>query len=587
MRISNKEVAHLLRSVAAAYILEEKNRFRILAYENAADAVEHLNRQIQDVWEAGQLQKISGIGATIASNLDEYFRKGDNSYLIKAIKKFPASIYVLMKVPGIGPKRAYKLVKSLHIENETTVVADLIKAAKDGRIGQIEGFGEKSALEIENSLNLYKSSQEKEARMPLTLAHKLAEELKSFMLQNPFVRRIDALGSLRRWVVTTGDIDLAVVAARGKEKDIIQHFLSYPGRVKTVVSGPKKATLTLASGYDIDLRVADEESYGAMLQYNTGSKAHNIKLRDFALKKGYSLSEYGIKKIQNSKLLKFKTEEEFYKFLGLQYIPPEIREGTNEVDLAAKNKIPILTDASDIKGEFHIHSNFDLEPSHDLGRSSLTELIKHAQDLKYDYIAISDHNPSVGNHKPEEIVSIMKKRMEFFKKASKGFEVLVSCEVDILPDGKIALPQAALDYVDMIIVSIHSSFRQPKHEMTKRILKALSYPKVRILGHPTARLIGRREEIEVNWEEVFAECKKRNIAIEINSSSMRLDLPDSLVQEAKEMGGIKFAINTDSHEVSQMDNMFYGVSVARRGWLTKNDIINTKSYKEIRKWVNK
>ena len=282
----------------------------------------------------------------------------------------------------------------------------------------------------------------------------------------------------------------------------------------------------------------------------------------------------------------FKTEEEFYHFLGLQYPPPEIREGTNEIELAAKKKLPKLVETTDIKGEFHVHSNYPIEPSHDLGQNTLVELAKKAKSLGYEYIGISDHNPSQINHTHEQIVEIMKKRNEIFKKTKTVIPFFVSCEVDIPPADGIALPDDALEYVDMIIVSIHSSFRQDKKTMTKRILRALSYPKVKIFGHPTGRMLPRREEIEADWPVIFEECQKRNIALEINCWPARLDLPDSLVRQAKDMG-CKFAINTDAHRKEEMNNMFYGVSVARRGWLEKSDIINTGTYSQVKNWIEK
>lgn len=593
MRISNKEIAHLLRSVAAVYTLKGENRFRIIAYENAAEALEQSTREIYDMWENGNLAGVAGIGPTLKTRLEEYFKKGNDSYLIKTINKLPLSVFVLMKVPGIGVKKAYKLVENLNIKNEKTAIPDLIKAAKENKISVLETFGEKSQSEILNALTVYEKSSSEKERMPLPQADHLAKEIIHYLFKNPAVIKAEALGSLRRNVSTIGDIDIAVVCKKQNCKEIIDHFIKYPGRIKTENKGDAKASIIAAGGRRVDVELTGEDSYGAMLQYFTGSKAHNIKLRTFALKKGYSLSEYGIKRLkvqksnvkgQLSSVHKFKNEEEFYKFLGLSYIPPELREGTNEIDLALKKKLPNLIELADLKGEFHIHSNYNLEPSHDLGKNSIADLIKKARELKYEYIAISDHNPSIGNHTSEQIISIMKKRYEFIKKQAAGFNLIVSCEVDILPDGKIALPEAAIEFVDMIIISIHSSFRQSRQDMTKRILKALSYPKVKILGHPTARLIGKREEIEVDWKRIFEECRKRNIAVEINSWPERLDLPDTLASQAKKMG-LKFTIDTDAHAGSQMDGIFYGVSVARRGWLEKGDVINTQSVDKVTSWI--
>ena len=595
MQTSNKEIAHLLRSVAATYLLQGKNRFRTIAYENAADTVEHLNRELFELWQNGELHGLAGIGPSISAHLEEYFKKGDNSYLVRTINKIPGGVFTLMKVPGIGPKRSYKLVTQLKLKRAETVIDDLLVACESGKVAQLETFGDKSQQEIVRAIDLYKKVALREERMPLPYAHKLAQEVIAYLKESPAVISVEALGSLRRWVATIGDIDLAAICQPGKSSLVIDRFINFPGRVKTEGVGEKKASILLANGRRIDLRVADKASYGAMLQYFTGSKAHNVKLRDYALNKGYSLSEYGIKRVQSSKhkaqndrlklkINQFKTEEDFYKFLGLPFIAPEIREGTNEIELAIKKQLPNIVERKDIKGEFHVHSSYNIEPSHDLGRNSVVEMSYRAKTLGYKYLGVADHNPSLINHTHDQIVAIMKRRYHAFKKVNTVIPIIISCEVDILPEDGIALPDGALSFVDMIIVSIHSTFRQNKTTMTKRILRALSYPKVKILGHPTGRMMPRREEIDADWPTIFAECKKRNIALEINSWPGRLDLPDILVRQAKAIR-CQFAVDTDAHQIEEMDNMFYGISVARRGWLEKNDIINARSYNEVKSWI--
>lgn len=598
MKTANKDIAHLLRSVAAVYLLNNENRFRIIAYEKAADTVEELNREIKDIWENDQLSTVSGIGPSILQHLDEYFKKGQDSYLIKVVKKIPSSVFALMRVPGIGPKKAYKLVNHLKISDEKTVFKDILAAAKKNRIAEMKNFGQKSQDEIVIAIETFLKAGSCEERMPLPYAYRLYEAVKEHMLQNNHVAAIDCMGSLRRKVSTIGDIDVVVVCNTAHAKSVIDHFAAFPGKAKIENQGEEKASIIVGGGRRVDIRVASPQSYGAMLQYFTGSKIHNIKLREYALKKGYSLSEYGIKQMGGKKKTKdrkteqkirqFKTENEFYQFLGLQYIPPEIREGTNEIELALKNKIPDLINTKDVKGDLQIHTNYNLEPSHDLGQNSPFEILIKADKLGYEYVAFTDHNPSVGNHQQSEIVNIMKKRYETIKaqlsKKNVRCNFFISCEVDILPNGKIALPIKALEHVDFILVSIHSSFRMGREAMTQRILRAITYPKVKILAHPTTRLLGRREEIEADWNQVFAECKRRNIAIEINAYPERLDLPDTLVREAKNHK-VKFSLGTDSHAVEQMDNMFYGVSVARRGWLEKDQVLNALSYKKVKEWL--
>lgn len=574
----------ILRSVAAVYTLQDVNRFRIIAYEKAADAIEQLNRELHDMWENDPSLPVSGIGPTIRKHLDEYFKKGNNSYLIEIMGQVPPAVFKLMEVPGIGVKKAHKLVTKLELENVNSVFEDVIKKAKSNQIAELDSFGEKSQEEIVKSIKMYMDSEKREKRVAYGIAARTAEDIKTYMHQNSHVIRIEALGSLRRGTSTVGDIDLAVVCEKRHAKEVLDHFVAYHGKVKLENRGPEKVSLFITGGLRVDMRIAYIENFGAMLQYFTGSKAHNIKLREYALKKGCSLSEYGIKEVKNSKKLEiFKNEEDFYRFLGLQYIPPELRSGTIEIEAARTKRIPELVAASAIKGDFHVHSSYNLEPSHDLGVDSYEELIEKAKELGYEYIAFADHNPSVSNHSTSDIVGIMRKRFEHLQLLSIKYErihLFISCEVDILPTGQLALPDEAFDYVDFIIASVHSSFRLDRETQTSRVLKALSHPKVKIFGHPTGRLIGKREEIDVLWDKVFAYCAKKNIALEINSATPRLDLPDSLVFDAAKYGCV-FAINTDAHAKQSLDTMQYGVTVARRGWLEKKSVINTWTYAKL------
>jgi len=338
-----------------------------------------------------------------------------------------------------------------------------------------------------------------------------------------------------------------------------------------------------------------------MLQYFTGSKNHNIKLRNFALERGLSLNEYGIKRIATGKLLKFATEESFYNYLNLKFIPPELREDKGEIERAAEGKLPRLINTRDLNGDLHIHTSYDIASAHDIGIHSLVEHLSKAAELGYEYIGISDHNPSVSKHSEKEIVEIMRKRQFYYQKQHEGWmakndrevkhgaktQLFIMCEVDIAPDGKLALPVSAMEYVDAVIVSLHSSFRLERREMTDRVTQALaSHPKVRIYGHPTGRLLGRREGVELDWDEIFTVCRQNDIALEINANPERLDLPDSIVYDAV-AAGIKCCINSDAHAIEQMDLARYGISVARRGWAVKSDIVNTLDNNKFAKWLIK
>jgi DNA polymerase (family 10) len=588
--MTNLEIAKLLRNMAAAYQILNENRFKIIAYERAADSIEHLTSEVKDLWDDGKLSSIPGVGSTISQHLDELFRTGHVKHIESVLKKLPESIYPLLSVPGIGPKRAFKLVTVLKLSSAVTVIEDLDKAAKANKISPIEGFGDKSQEDILKNLELYKQGQIKENRMPLPDADAVARQIMEFLKSLPEVIRIDTLGSLRRHVSTIGDIDIAVATLNPKK--VVEKFVTFPHK-KLIESGPTGASLLLHNGRQVDLRVQTPKAYGAMLQYFTGSKNHNITLRSFALSRGLSLSEYGIKDTSTQKIKEYATEEAFYGALKLDWIPPEMREDKGEVEVARVHKLPQLVDTSNINGDLHVHTSYDLEPSHDLGANSLEECLDEAKKLGYAYIGISDHNPSIGNHSENQIIDIMKRRREYYlrhhakwiQKTKKAVQLFIMCEVDILPDGRLALPEKAFEHVDAVIASVHSSFAQNREDMTKRVVTALiANPKVRIFGHPTTRLLGKREGVEYNWDTIFNVCKQHDIALEINAFPLRLDLPDNIVFDARK-AGLRFCINTDSHASDQMGIMRYGVSVARRGWTTKHDIVNCMEYNKFSTWL--
>lgn len=594
--MTNREIADILRKVSAAYEIRNGNRFKIIAYDRAADSIEHATREVKDLWEDKKLADIPGVGAGIAGYLDELFRTGKVKHFDEVLGKVPEAVFPLLSVPGLGPKKAYTLVSTLKLRHAKSAVADVEKAARDGRIAQLEHFGERSEQVILEAIATFKRGQVKENRMVLPEADTIAQDVLSHLRRDPAVARADALGSLRRQVATIGDVDIA--AATTKPKEVVTHFLRYP-HIKLIDRGPGGATFLVASGRQVDLRVQRPEGYGAMLQYFTGSKNHNIRLREYALARGQSLSEHGIKSTKTGRLTLYKDEESFYDALDLPWIPPELREDMGEIEAALRqaqgklNGLPKLVELGDIKGDLHMHANFQFDTSHDLGRSPLSDHLDTAATFGYDYIGISDHNPSVSKHTVGETVQIMKDRHAFYrkvhelwqKKAKKRVELFIMCEVDIAADGSLALPDEAFAWVDAVIVSVHASFTQSEKDMTKRVVAALTHhPKVRIFGHPTARLLGKREGIDLDWDEIFAACTHAGIALEINSYPQRLDLPDTVVYDAVR-AGVKFVIGTDSHAADQMALMRYGVSVARRGWATKDDIVNALPYNEFKEWL--
>lgn len=592
--MTNNEIAELLRAVAAAYQLkgEEKNRFRIVAYQRAADAVEHASSELKDLWDEGKLDEVPGVGKSIAEHLGELFKTGKTKHFEEVMKGLPSQMFSLMVVPGIGVKTAYKLIQKFKSKiSDKNPVGDLEKLAKDGEIRGIEGFGEESEKDIIRSIEEVKGRTK---RHPMPYAARIASEVVEWLLKDKRVKRADPLGSLRRKASTVGDIDIA--AATTSPKEVLEHFTKFPKVQRVLEKGGRTSSIIVPGDTQVDLMVETPEAYGSLLQHFTGSKHHNIALREYALKKNLSLSDYGIyiKKGDKKSLKKIKTEEEFYEFLGMQWIPPELREDSGEVAAALKHSLPNLIDLKDIKADLQTHSDFDIETSHDIGASSMEECVYKADDLGYEYLAFTEHNPSQSGHKEKQIVDILKRKKEKIDQLNYSVvknvktrvrKVFNSLEIDILPSGELPVSEEGLELLDFALVSVHSSFRLPRRQMTDRVLLGLSHPKVKIFAHPTARKLGAREGIELDWEDIFEFCLKNNKWIEINADPMRLDLPDFLVREAV-VAGIKMTLGTDAHHIDHMNNMEFGVSVARRGWAEKGDIVNTRSLEEFEKMLN-
>lgn len=582
--MSNLEIAELLRAISASYQLKDanKNKFRIIAYDRAADAIEHLSSEIKDLWDDNKLNDIPGVGESISTDLDELFRTGKSKHFEEIMKDFPEAVFKLIPLPGVGAKTAFKLVDKLGVKS----IDDLKNKAKKGEVATLEGFGEESQNAIIEGIDEYEN---RERRMILPYAEEIAKEIIDWMKKDKFSIKVDPLGSLRRKASTIGDIDISV--ASNNPVETINHFSRFPKAKKIIEKGTRTGSILLGNDIQIDLMVQSPSSYGALLQHFTGSKHHNIALREYALKKGYSLSEYGIKVRGNLK--KFSDEEKFYNFLKLEYIPPELREDSGEIEAALENKIPNLIKHSDIKADLQIHSDFNIETSHDLGESSMEDVVDKANSLNYEYIAFTEHNPSRSQHTEKQIYDIIMRKRDKIEKLNYSYVnsvknsikyVFNSLELDILPNGSLPIDEKTFSLLDFALVSIHSSFNMSRKEMTKRIISALSNPKAKIFAHPTARKLNVREGIEIDWTELFSFCKENDKWIEINADPMRLDLPDNLVKDAiKE--GIMLTLGTDSHHKDSLDNMVYGVDVARRGWATKDNIVNTRDLKSFKKML--
>lgn len=588
--MTNKEIAKLLENVATAYTIknEKKFRFQIIAYLKASETIAELNGELSEYYKEEKLDRLPGIGPTIQSHLIELFKKKKVKHFDWVLKGIPKSIFVLTDIPTFGPKKAFKLVSFFKLNNPKTVIDELERVAKSGKIANLEGFGEKSQEDILRAIAEFREGKGKTTRMVLPYAFEIAQKVMDYLRKEESVERVEALGSLRRKVSTIGDIDFAV--ATNNPKKVIEHFTNYPYKERVIEKGDVSASILISGGRQIDLLIQPLESFGSLLQHFTGSKNHNVHLREYALKKGLSLSEYGIKnlKSKSKSLQKYPSEEDFYKALSMQWIPPELREDQGEIETAVKNKLPKLVELTDIKGDFHIHSNFPIEPSHDLGKDSMEEMLEKARQLKYEYLGFSEHNPSTSKHTSEEIYDLLKKRdekIEQLKSVNKYVRIFKLLEVDILPSGDLAIDDKSLELLDAAIVSIHSAFKMDKEEMTQRVLKGLSHKKAKILAHPTGRLLNERYGYDLDFEKVFEFCKKHNKALEINSWPQRLDLPDTIIKQAVK-DNVNLVIDSDSHAVSQMELQRYGVFMARRGWATKNDILNTMPYNEIVDWFN-
>ncbi len=590
--MTNPEIAQLLRYVAAAFTIkdEKKFHFQIVAYQRAADTIQNLSTQIADLYKEDKLHELPGIGTAMQQHLSELVKTGSVKHFETVMKDIPPAVFPLLAVPSFGPKKAYKLVLAFHLKNPKTVIADVKKLAESGKISGLEGFGDKSQSDISRALGEFKEGTGKTTRMLLPFAVEVADKLLEYLRKSPAVIQAEALGSYRRRSSTVGDIDIAV-ATKEPEK-VIEHFVKYPYASRIIEKGSATSSLLTTGGQQIDLMTRPTSSWGSLLQHFTGSKHHNVHLRDYALKAlKLSLSEYGVKNMKkpDAPREEFTTEEAFYRKLGMDWVPPELREDTGEVEAALSHQLPNLVELKDIKGDFHIHSSYPIEPSHDLGINSMQEMLDEAKKLKYDYFAFSEHNPSVSRHSMKQLYEILIKRQHYIeqlKESNKNIRILSLLETDILANGDLAIDDRCLELLDGTIVSIHSSFGMSQEAMTKRVLGGLSHPKAKILAHPTGRKIGSRPGYQLDFEKIFSFCKEHNKALEVNCWPERSDLPDTLIKQAISHK-IKLSIDTDSHAVSHMQYMYYGVWMARRGWAEKQDILNAMSYNEVMDWFKK
>lgn len=576
--MKNAEVAQLLYDIAD--MLEMQGvQFKPGAYRKAARSVETLSEDIAEVFGKGgkeKLMALPGVGESIAEKIAEFLSSGRLRYYDELKRKFPQHIVELMNVPSIGPKR----IKLLHDKLGIKTVAQLEAAARAHKISQLPGFGEKSEEDILKGIGTFQKGQE---RMLLGYALPIAAEIEQRLGKLRETIQVSIAGSTRRRKETIGDVDiLASCKGSAAAAKIMAFFTNMPEVARILAKGETKASIVLKTGLQVDLRVVDDASFGAALQYFTGSKEHNVIVRELAIRKGLKLNEYGVFRKSSNRRIAGKTEEEVYKAIGLSYMDPEIRENSGEIEAAAKNKLPKLIKYGSIKGDFHTHTvKSD-------GSNKLEEMVAAAKQLCYEYIAVTDHSKSerIAHGLQDEEMEKWLKEIRAIAAKTKGIRILAGSEVDILPSGELDYPDDLLKKMDVVIGSVHSRFKSTREEMTERILTALDNRHLDILAHPTGRMIGKREPYEVDLRKIFAAAAEKKVLLEINAYPDRTDLKDVHVKEAKSHG-CKFVIDTDSHSTENLRFMELGVAVARRAWLSPADVVNTRPLKELPKFLRK
>lgn len=572
--MDNKDIAAVFQQIAQILEIKGGNPFRIRSFQRSAQIIEDLafnaSEAIAD--DVEQLRSISGIGEGTISKIREIVETGSCAELRKLNEEIPPTLLDLLKVQGLGPKKVSLFWKKLGVQK----LSDLEKAARAGRLQGLPGVGAKSEKSI---LRAVENLKQRQGRFRLDKAIEIAESILAHLQKHAPVKRIAAAGSLRRRRETVGDID--ILAAGGSPDAVVEAFLAHPEINETAAHGPTKTSVRLRNGMSCDLRVLDDDSFGAALQYFTGSKAHNVVLRERAKRKGFKISEYGLFRIEDEKKVAGRGEEEIYRILGLDYVPPELRENRGEIE-AAESGLPKLLEPSDLRGDLHLHT---LASD---GKSSLEEMAEAAIEMGYEYIAVTDHSKALAmtGGLDEERLAAQTEDVDAFNAGRPGIAVLKGIEVDILADGQLDLSDEALAPLDVVVAAVHSRLDLGRREMTERICKALRHPAVNILAHPTGRILLRREGYGLDIEEVLQCARDHGVALEINSLPKRLDLSDVQCRMARDMG-VLISVNSDSHHRNALANIRYGVFTARRGWLGPGDVINTFPLSKLRKFLKK
>jgi len=571
----NKEVAQKFYELAGLSELAEENPFKARAYLEVAQQIENLPVPVENLAREGKLTSIKGVGKASANKILQYLNTGRIDKLEELKKKIPESLLDLKKIPELGARRTKILFDTLGIQS----VESLKKAAMQGKIRNLPGFGEKIEKRILKGLEDIKNRQSERISIgiALPLAESIVDELKKY---SP-VEKIKICGSIRRMKGTIGDID--ILAVSNNPVSVMDKFVSLTMVKSVIVKGEKKSSILSTENIQVDLRVVRRESFGAAIQYFTGSKEHNIKIRELANKRNLKINEYGVFDLGTNKCIAREIEESVYEAVGLQWISPEMREDRGEIELAIEGKLPKLIELSDIKGDIHLHSLYSD------GSNSIEEIAQQAIKLGYNYIVMTDHARALGvaNGLSIERYREEKKEIEQLNRKFAPFKIFLGTELNILSDGRIDFSDEELNLFDICLAGIHSGMNQERKKITDRIINAMSHRGVRVITHPMGGIIGWRNNYDVDLDSIFREAEKHNIVVEINASPQRLDLNDINARKAKEIYNLNFEIGTDAHSIDGMKDMRYGVGVARRAWLTKDDVINTFSLEKFKEFIGK
>jgi len=572
--MKNLKVAEIFAAMADMLAIQGESYHRIMAYRRAAENVAVLGRPLEEVWRAGELEAIPGIGKTLAAKIDELMRTGRLEAYEKLQAQVPAGVLALLEVPDGGPKRAALFWKELGI----TGVEALEQAAREGRLRALAGMGAKSEEKVLAGIDALKR---RTGRTLLGVAWPLAHVMLDALCEVPGVVQATAAGSLRRMRETVGDMDL-LVAAEDPEaaRKVMARFRELDQVGEVLLSGPTKTSIRTVDGLQVDLRVLEPARWGTALQYFTGSQAHNIRLRALALERGFSLSEYALKREDGTELL-CATEEEVYAALGLPSIPPELREDRGEIEAALEDRLPDLLQMVDLKGDLQFHTTWSD------GRQTLLEMAQAAQARGLAYALVTDHSQGLGVARGLTVADLRRQRAEIEdvnRKMDGTFRLLAGTEVEVRADGALDFPDHVLAELDLVVAAVHSGLRQGREQVTARMLAAIRNPHVDVIAHPTGRLIGEREGADMDMEAIFRAAAETGTALEINAYPKRLDLRDAHVRRAIELG-VKLAINSDAHDVSGFVVLPLGVATARRGWATAADVVNTCSVEKVLAWA--